>query len=445
MRIQFLRVLGITAFLIVAAGLLAPQDATNSAPTIRVNVSPEEAYIFVDGYPIVHRSNTLNILPGEHTVGVYNYGYTPQVKNVFIEKDSSQSLNARLKPVDAMVKGPWGRIQIEGVNGDSLVMLNGTSPEFFVGHVDEMNNDIWMKQMLVAPVGKQQLFIVNPKTNKPIWSGPVEVKENRRVILYMKHGQPKMVYKSWKDGAKIAELKRFEAGTATATIAVAPVLAKFEADKTNVNCGDPVHLKWTSNDAVHTKVVADDQVLSEQLNGDLAVQPTKTTTYQFSSVGPGGTVTGKQVVNVNNEVKTSLQPSANEIRFVKVGDKITEQETAKLNWTAENADAVHLEPVGVVNGNSGTETVTASTEQQTDGPVNESRTFRLTATNPCGGSNTSEATIHVVGSIEPEQVAEALPPELPQTASPLPLLALTGALLLGVGVALPWFGKRLLN
>ena len=441
MRVQFRRFLSVTAFLIIAGGLITPQDISN-APMIRVNVSPEEAYIFVDGYPIVHRSNTLNILPGEHTIGVYNYGYTPQVRNVFIEKDSSQTLNARLKPVAAMVKGPWGRIQIEGVNGDDLVMLNGTSPEFFVGHVDEMNNDIWMKQMLVVPVGTHQLFIINPKTNKPIWSGPVEVKENKRVIVYTNrgaHGQ--MVYKNWGDGAKVAQLKRFEAGTATATIAVAPVVAKFEADKTTINCGDPVHLKWGSNDAAHTKVVADDQVLSEQVNGDLAVQPTKTTTYQFSSVGPGGTVTGKQTVTVNNEVKTSLQPSANEIRFVKVGDKITEQESARLHWTAENADAVHLEPVGVVNGNSGTETVTASTEQQTEGPVNESRTFRLTATNPCGGSNTSEATIHVVGSVQPEQVAKALPPELPQTASPLPVFALLGALFLGVSVTLRWVVK----
>jgi LPXTG-motif cell wall-anchored protein len=351
-------------------------------------------------------------------------------------------LNARLKPIPEMVSGPWGRIQIEGAHGDALVMLNGTTPEYFVGHVDEANHDIGAKQMIVSPVGTQNLHILDSKTFKPVWSGPIEVKENQRLILYVNRGSNgQIVYKDWKDGARIASLKRFEAGTATATIAVAPLVTKFTADRNEIKCGEPVHLAWTTKDGVKTTVLADNQVLADSLNGDLAVQPTRTTTYQFRSVGPGGTVTNDQTIKVTNEVTTSLVPSANEIRFVKVGDKIMEQGTAKLNWTASNADAIHLEPVGLLTGNSGEETITAMPANQAVGPVDELRTYKLTATNACGGTHSSVATVHVVGSIEPEQVAEEKPPELPQTGSPLPLIALFGALSLGSGLILRWFAR----
>jgi LPXTG-motif cell wall-anchored protein len=69
--------------------------------------------------------------------------------------------------------------------------------------------------------------------------------------------------------------------------------------------------------------------------------------------------------------------------------------------------------------------------------VDETQTYKITAKNDCGGSDTSTASIHLTGSIAPAIVAEAKPPELPHTASPLPLLALIGiALLTGGGVLL---------
>jgi hypothetical protein len=118
---------------------------------------------------------------------------------------------------------------------------------------------------------------------------------------------------------------------------------------------------------------------------------------------------------------------------LKVGNNVTEQETARLNWTALNADAIHLEPIGLVTGTSGAETVLAFPKQTMLGPVDETLTYKLTATNACGGSDSSIASIHLTGAIEPEQVAEVKPPELPQNASPLPLLALLGAASLGAG------------
>jgi outer membrane protein OmpA-like peptidoglycan-associated protein len=75
-----------------------------------------------------------------------------------------------------------------------------------------------------------------------------------------------------------------------------------------------------------------------------------------------------------------------------------------LNWTAENASTVSIDPLGTVspNGNQTLKIVPRKTEL---GPVDETVTYTLNATNECGGTTTQTATLHIVGSIEP-------PPEL---------------------------------
>src|SRR5262249_19674652 len=113
---------------------------------VRVRVSPEEAYIFVDGKPYRHRSTTLVLPPGEHTITVYNYGYEPMTQKVQVSAGTNPEIEARLKPSGEPVSGPWGRIQIEGAPGDAPVFLNGDRQPFFVGHVDEMNNNFKNKQ-----------------------------------------------------------------------------------------------------------------------------------------------------------------------------------------------------------------------------------------------------------------------------------------------------------
>lgn len=425
----------ITLFLLTAASLALSQEGT-----IRVNVTPEEAYIFVDGQPFVHRSNTLTLPTGDHTLGVYNYGFVPQVVNLYIEKGGNPPLNARLTPVAGMVSGPWGRIQIEGVHGDTLVFLNDTKPEFFVAHADEANNNFLNKQQIVAPVGMHTLFLVNHKNGQMIWSGPVEVKANERLILYTDQNA-KMVYKDWPEGPKISSLKRFEAGVATATIAVAPVTGKFVADRDTVKCGEPVRLSWTTTEAVRTTVMANNNQLSNLANGELSLTPKQTTTYEFHTIGPGGVVSSNVTVHVDNAVKTTLVPSTHELRYVKVGDKVMEQDSANLNWTAMNADTVRVEPIGPVTGTSGTEKILAVPQKTGEGTLDETHLYKITATNACGGSDSSVASLHLTGSIAPEQVAEVKEPELPHTASPLPLLALLGAASLGSGFVMRLFRK----
>lgn len=420
------------ALLAVTAMLAAAQDAT-----VKVNIlTPEEAYVFVDGKPTIHRTNTLTLTAGEHTIGIYNYGFVPQVNKVWLKEGENPEIEVRLKPVPGMISGPWGRIQIEGIHNGAAVFLNEKLPEFFVGHADEMNHNIMAAQQLVVPPGTHQVFVVDPKDNKELWSGPVKVLENQRVIVDIKNGS--QIYKPWPEGPKAGELKRFEAGTATASIAVPAVTGKFTADRTQVNCGDPVRLTWAAHEAAYTTITADHQPLGAvPLSGEQTVYPKQNTSYEFRTSGPGGTVTSTVMVNVKDAVRTSLKAFPTEIRYRRVGDKVLEQGASTLRWTAENATSVTLEPIGQVHGTSGETMVKATPKATGDGPVDETQTYRITATNACGGTDTSTVAVRVTGAVEPEQVAVAEPPEkMPETASPVPLIGLLGLGSLAAGLLL---------
>ena len=403
--------------------------------SLYVSVLPEEAYIWVDGKPVRHRSGTLHLSAGQHKIAVYNYGYQPQVHDVNITAEH-QELDMHLQPVDKPVSGPWGRIQIEGVPGNALVFLNGTTPEFFVGHADEMNNHIIGEQQLIVPVGTHQVHVLANKTEQEIWSGSVPVKENERVVVYTRREPDKqLVYKDWPEGAKFNSLKRFDAGTASAKIVVAPVTGQLAVDRRDVKCGEPVKVSWNTTDAAQTTLKANDQPLGESPTGAVEAQPKQSTTYQLVAAGPGGVVTSDAKVNVDTAVKTSLTPANSEVRYVKEGDTVKEQGSTELKWTASNADSVKIDPGGTVSGGSGSQTVQANPQQSAPGPVNETVTYKITATNICGGSDTSMASVHVVGSIAPE-VAQVQEPEMPATASPLPLLALLGTVFIASGTIL---------
>jgi PEGA domain-containing protein len=439
MNIALRRFLPIAVILVAGINLAIAKDTRKDSKAetgqVYVTVLPEEAYIWVDGKPISHRNSLLNLPVGEHKMMIVNYGYEPQTVNITVDKGKYQEVHAKLKPAGGPVSGPLGRIQIEGVPGNALVMINGTTPEFFVGHADEFNNNYMNKQQLLVPVGRHQLYILRNKTAATIWSGPVDVKADKRLIVYANRGQQgKLVYKNWSEGKKIKAEKRFDASTATATVAVAPVVAKFGADKQQVGCNQPVQLAWSSENAGKTTVIANGQTLSDSATGQLNVQPKETTKYQFRAAGPGGIVSSETTVQVDKTVHVSLASSVPEIRYVKVGDKVQEEGAADLAWKVSNADSAQIDVIGAVTGESGTQTVKASPKQSTEGPIDETQVYKLTATNVCGGSDTAEVALHVTGSIEPVQVAQVEPPPeptLPQTASPLPLLALLGAGLLG--------------
>ena len=314
---------------------------------------------------------------------------------------NNTALDFNLVAVPGSTSGSWGRLQIEGA-AKAAVYLNGKTPEYFVGHGDEFNNGGELfnccTQQLVVPAGTHEVTVVGEYA-KALWSGSVTVPANQRVIVNVASGKQKV--KPWPEGAAISSLPRFTAGTASASVAIAPVSGNISAEPAQVNCGDSSRLAWQSSETVQTVITADAETLKQtESSGDLSVQPKKTTTYQMLASGPGGVVKSSTNVTVNPEVRSSIEASPAELRYRRIGDKVIEQGSANVNWKATNASSVKIDSLGTV-ATDGTQTIKATPKQSGDGPVNEVQTYTLVAANGCGGSSTQTASVRVTGSIEP--------------------------------------------
>jgi len=397
-----MRKLGFTLpVMLVVLGLLAVMTpACGPGGKLVIRAVPGQAYVYLDGTPIADASRSgqddlvlTHVTPGEHTVGVYNYGYKPEVQKVTITDRKITRIYVPLTPEGGTVSGPWGRIQIEGAP-HAAVLLNGKTPEFLVGHADEFDNDIIWKQELLVPPGTHQLTVQDRNTT--VWSGPVTVAANQRVIVHVKEGG-KQVTTKWPRGEKLSNLPRFRAGLASATVAVAPVKTQMSVNPTQVDCGGTARLTWSSTDAVTGQIAGVGDVPA---SGDREIKPTDTTNYTLTAAGPGGTATASATVNVNKAVQASLNVSPAEVRYERVGDKVAEQGTATVTWSTSNADTVALDPFGSVDA-SGTRTVQGTPQQTANGPVDQTLTYTLKASNACGGSETRTATLHIAGLIKP--------------------------------------------
>src|SRR6266576_471302 len=112
---------------------------------LRISVSPKEAYTFVDGKAIGPGNRTIKLEVGTHHLVVANYGFKFVEQDVSIDSNQTIPLEINLDHVAGDIAGPRGRIQIEvGMRraGNAAVLLNGKKPQYFVGHVDEVNNEI---------------------------------------------------------------------------------------------------------------------------------------------------------------------------------------------------------------------------------------------------------------------------------------------------------------
>jgi len=432
---RFRHLFVIAAFLFATTALVAEQAE------LKIEAKPKEAFVFVDGKAVNHHARKLELTPGQHTIGIYNYGFLPKVQTVTLKEGDNPELEVSLTPAGDAVKGPWGLLKIEGVHNRDAVFLNGKTTEFFIGHVDEATSHLFLKQKMVLPPGIHQVTIVDPRLDKEVFNGPVEIVANREAVLDAENG--KIEYKNWEDGAEIATLPRFNSTASETIVAVAPVTGKLIADPAEINCGQPARLVWNATDAVYTTITANGVPIGTlPVSGEQTVSPTQTTTYEFRTVGPGGIFTTKQTLRVNNTIQTSLAVFPAEIRYHQVDDRVDQQGTATLKWSASNADSVRIDPIGPVTGTSGEAPISALPSRTDFGPIAEMKTYRITATNACGGSDTSTASVHITGSIDHE-IAQALPGEdLPESGSPLPLIGLLGVGSLVSGAVLRRFHKN---
>jgi OmpA family protein/PEGA domain-containing protein len=385
--------------LVAAAALLtlgtAPAFAQGGQATgkLKIHVSPKQAYVFVDGKAIRDGSQTIDLAAGSHSVGVDNYGYTPQTKDVEITAGKTADLDVTLQASGDKVSGPFGDIELKG-HPRAAVLLNGTTQAYFVGHVDEFDNNwIWHQWLLVKP-GTYQ--VTATQQGQEIWSGPVTVKAGERVIVDLNHNGA-MKTKDFKRGLDLGPQPRFEAGVASAMVPIAPVSAQLSAQSNQVTCGSSTELNWKSTDAVETAISNLGNVAT---NGEKAVSPTHNTTYELTAKGPGGTVEQSVNVNVNGMPTATLALSQPQIRYHKIGDKVVQQDSATLNWSAGNASQVTVAPFGSV-AESGSRNIEAAPQQSANGSVNRDITYTMTATNACGGTATRTATLHIVGAIDP--------------------------------------------
>jgi outer membrane protein OmpA-like peptidoglycan-associated protein len=378
--------------------VVAPAFPQKGQAKLKIHVSPKQAFVFLDGAALKQGSCagmfcTIWVDPGEHTITVRNYGYAPESRKVTLETGKVTKLDVSLNPQGGPVSGPWGRIQIKGPK-HAAVLLNGKTPDFFVGHVDEVNNSfIWQQELLVHP-GTYQVTVT--WWGNEIWSGPVTVKANERVIVKVNQNGA-MKTKPWTRLEKLTSpIPRFKAGIATSRVAVAPTTGDFSANPTSIKCGQSSQLNWSSTDAVENTISGIGKVGA---SGNQTVTPKQTTTYDFTAAGPGGIVKKSETVDVDATIQASLTMSPGEVRYHKVGDKVVEQGSATLSWSTTNAQSVSIDPLGTVDA-SGSRTLTPTPKQTGYGPVDETETYTLKATNECGGSATQTATLHIVGLIE---------------------------------------------
>lgn len=330
--------------------------------------------------------------------------------------------------------GDRGTLRIKGISGHDSVFLNGTSQEFFVGKVDQFKD-----QGMVLPTGQQHVIIVDPEGNRQVYSAYVDVLSHQRAILRV--DKSSITYEKWAGEGEAHALP--QAGQTTA--AIQPVSGKVTAYPSAVDCGQSARLVWNTNGYNTLLKLNGVAVGKGGTSGEQVVDPRETTTYQLETFGPGGVTMTPVTVTVNKAIKTSLSATPAVVRYQKLGDP----GKATLNWSASNAQSVVLEPFGSVTGTSGERDITYTPGKGDLGRAPETRTYKITATNDCGGSDTTVAQLDVVypplplpNDPPPCGLPPNLPCELPPTGSPLPLIGLLGVGSLASGLVLRRLRKK---
>jgi hypothetical protein len=268
-----------------------------------------------------------------------------------------------------------------------------------------------------VPPGTHQVTIT--RFGNTIWSGPVQVAAGQRVILDVPSGKQRtQVVNRRRVNRKLKEPRpRFKEKLTKTAVSVAPVSGTFAATPSQINCNETSQLAYSSVDTLHSSIKDDSGATPlPALSGEVPVSPRHTTTYAFEASGPGGLVKQDATVNVNPVVQSSLEATPVEVQYLKVGNKVLTQESSELKWTSTNADSISVDPIGKVAA-TGQEKLTPEPNQVT-GPVNESRSYKLSASNVCGGSDSKIAQLQIKGMIEPYILSVFFPTGYPDRNHP---------------------------
>src|SRR5580658_8866779 len=196
---------------------------------LKIKVTPRQADVFVDGQAQPQGVYPIKLSAGKHTVVVVNYGYKIFTQDVNIDAGKTTELPVTLEAYGGTVNGPFGDIQFNG-SPRAAVLSDGTTPGYFVGHVDEFDWDWIWHQNLLLPAGTHHITVT--RKGNTIWSGDITVAVGKKVVVDLNHnGAQKVV--NWDRGNKLGAQPRFKAGIASATVAVAPVTGSFSSSNAN--------------------------------------------------------------------------------------------------------------------------------------------------------------------------------------------------------------------
>ncbi len=172
-----------------------------------------------------------------------------ETQDVNIDAGKSTPLDVKLEATGGNVAGPFGDVALKG-DPRAAVLSNGTTPDYFVGHVDEFELRLDLAPESPAPARKHHLTVTHE--GKTIWSGDVDVEANKKNRSSEQEGKEKT--SDWQRGEKLKDVPRFKAGTASAQVAVAPVTGNFSVATGNINCGQTATLNWQTGETVDANI-----------------------------------------------------------------------------------------------------------------------------------------------------------------------------------------------
>lgn len=126
--------------LLVVLGMTAPATMMGATGTLKLNINPGRAGVFIDGKYLgpagrFHASRSYQIEEGEHELRLSEPRYEEIVQKVTIVAGKTTALAQTMKALPP-AKPPFGILRIEHADHLAAVYVNSR----FMGHVDEFSN-----------------------------------------------------------------------------------------------------------------------------------------------------------------------------------------------------------------------------------------------------------------------------------------------------------------
>lgn len=288
--------------------------AAPAVGTVVVETDPDEVDILVDGTlkeVTKDRKATVTLAPGPHTVAVEKPGFAAPEQQVTVIKDGEARLSFALSPVEAPPQ-----TDEEAAKKVSIVAFS----------VNPVSIQLGQSAQLQWETKNAKAVTINPGV------GPVATKGSQSVTPT--------------ENTTFTMLVKGEGKTLRKTISVEvtpppkPVITRFEATSNRIQEGQTVKLAWATENA---EVSISPDLGRVDPTGLWEVKPAKTTTYELTARGPGGTETRQVQITVEaaptptpaavqtaSSTESSAVKEAIEVRFKNAYETLNIEEIKKV-------------------------------------------------------------------------------------------------------------------